>query len=135
MRQLIRVMSVTVVVGLALWSTAHLEGQARVTLFEGARGILADGRPLENAAFPVAGSQSGQVGRVGEVPVPPGATRVSLAGKTVMPAIIDTHTHLSRTREMLLDDLRQRAYYGVGAALSLGQDPGDLPFQIRRESE
>ena len=135
MRQLIRVLSVTVVVGLALWSTARLEGQARVTLFEGARVILADGRPLENAAFTVAGSQFGQVGRVGEVPVPPGATRVSLAGKTVMPAIIDTHTHLSRTREMLLDDLRQRAYYGVGAALSLGQDPGDLPFQIRSESE
>jgi imidazolonepropionase-like amidohydrolase len=135
MRQLIRVLSVTVVVGLALWSTARLEGQARVTLFEGARVILADGRPLENAAFTVAGSQFGQVGRVGEVPVPPGATRVSLAGKTVMAAIIDTHTHLSRTREMLLDDLRQRAYYGVGAALSLGQDPGDLPFQIRSESE
>ncbi len=135
MRQLIRVLSVTVVVGLALWSTARLEGQARVTLFEGARVILADGRPLENAAFTVAGSQFGQVGRVGEVPVPPGAARVSLAGKTVMPGIIDTHTHLSRTREMLLDDLRQRAYYGVGAALSLGQDPGDLPFQIRSESE
>ena len=135
MRQLIRLLSVTVVVGLALWSTARLEGQARVTLFEGARVILADGRPLENAAFTVAGSQFGQVGRVGEVPVPPGAVRVSLAGKTVMPAIIDTHTHLSRTREMLLDDLRQRAYYGVGAALSLGQDPGDLPFQIRSESE
>ena len=135
MRQLIRVLSVTVVVGLALWSTARLEGQARVTLFEGARVILADGRPLENAAFTVAGSQFGQVGRVGEVPVPPGATRVSLAGKTVMAAIIDTHTHLSRTREMLRDDLRQRAYYGVGAALSLGQDPGDLPFQIRSESE
>ena len=135
MRQLIRVLSVTVVVGLALWSTARLEGQARVTLFEGARVILADGRPLENAAFTVAGSQFGQVGHVGEVPVPPGTTRVSLAGKTVMPAIIDTHTHLSRTREMLLDDLRQRAYHGVGAALSLGQDPGDLPFQIRSESE
>ena len=135
MRQLIRLLSVTVVVGLALWSTARLEGQARVTLFEGARVILADGRPLENAAFTVAGSQFGQVGHVGEVPVPPGAVRVSLAGKTVMPAIIDTHTHLSRTREMLLDDLRQRAYYGVGAALSLGQDPGDLPFQIRSESE
>jgi len=135
MRQLIRVLSVTVVVGLALWSTARLEGQARVTLFEGARVILADGRPLENAAFTVAGSQFGQVGHVGEVPVPPGTNRVSLAGKTVMPAIIDTHTHLSRTREMLLDDLRQRAYHGVGAALSLGQDPGDLPFQIRSESE
>jgi len=134
MRQLIRVLSVTVVVGLALWSTARLEGQARVTLFEGARVILADGRPLENAAFTVAGSQFGQVGRVGEVPVPPGATRVSLAGKTVMPAIIDTHTHLSQTREMLIDDLRRRAYFGVGAAMSLGQDTTDASYQVRSET-
>jgi imidazolonepropionase-like amidohydrolase len=34
---------------------------------------------------------------------------------------------------MLIDDLQRRAYYGVGAAMSLGQDPGDLPFQIRAE--
>jgi imidazolonepropionase-like amidohydrolase len=59
---------------------------------------------------------------------------VSLAGKTVMPAIIDTHTHLSQTREALMQDLRRRAYYGVSAAMSLGQDAGDLPFQIRAET-
>ncbi len=66
--------------------------------------------------------------------VPAGATRVNLAGKTVMPAIIDTHTHLSQTREMLLDDLKRRAYYGVGAALSLGQDTTDVSFQVRAQT-
>src|SRR4029078_12176558 len=54
--------------------------------------------------------------------------------KTVMPAIIDTHTHLSQTREALTNDLRRRPYYGVSAAMSLGQDEGDLPFQMRTES-
>ena len=135
MRHLLRVSAVTVVLVLAMWTTSRVGAQARVTLFEGARVILADGRTLENAVFTVTGNQIGQVGRMGEIGVPPGATRVSLTGKTVMPAIIDTHTHLSRTRDMLLDDLRQRAYYGVSAALSLGQDTGDLPFQIRSESE
>ena len=66
--------------------------------------------------------------------VPPGATRVDLAGKTVIPAILDSHVHLSTTREGLVDDLQRRAYYGVGAAMSLGQDAGDLPFQIRAET-
>jgi hypothetical protein len=47
---------------------------------------------------------------------------MSLAGKTVMPMIIDTHVHLSETREALIRDLRQRAYYGVSAALSMGTD-------------
>ncbi len=51
-----------------------------------------------------------------------------------MPAIIDTHTHLSGTRPALTDDLRRRAYYGVGATMSLGQDAGDLPFQMRAET-
>ena len=66
--------------------------------------------------------------------VPAGATRVNLAGKTVMPAIIDTHTHLSQTREMLVDDLRRRAYFGVGAAMSLGQDTTDASFQVRAQT-
>jgi imidazolonepropionase-like amidohydrolase len=59
---------------------------------------------------------------------------VNLAGKTVMPAIIDTHTHLSQTREALIDDLRRRAYFGVGAAQSLGQDTTDASFQVRAQT-
>jgi imidazolonepropionase-like amidohydrolase len=58
--------------------------------------------------------------------VPAGAARVSLAGKTVMPMVVDTHVHLSPTRELLIRDLRRRAYYGVSAALSLGADNYDL---------
>jgi imidazolonepropionase-like amidohydrolase len=105
-----------------------------VTVFEGARLIVGDGRPpIENAAFVVSGARFTQVGRSGVVRAPAGAARVSLAGKTVMPAIIDTHTHLSQTREELTNDLRRRAYYGVSAAMSLGQDKGDLPFQMRAE--
>ena len=49
---------------------------------------------------------------------------MSLAGKTVMPTIVDTHVHTSQTREALTQDLTRRAYYGVSAAMSLGQDTG-----------
>jgi imidazolonepropionase-like amidohydrolase len=106
-----------------------------VTVFEGARVIVGDGRvPIENATFVVQGNRFVQVGRAGDVKVPAGAMRVNLAGKTVMPAIIDTHTHLSQTREMLITDLTRRAYYGVSAAQSLGQDTTDISFQIRAET-
>ena len=37
-----------------------------------------------------------------------------------MPDLIDTHTHLSQTKEGLDRDLKRRAYYGVSAALSMG---------------
>src|SRR5262245_45996736 len=107
---------------------------AAITAFEGARVIIGDGRVVENGAFIVEGGRLSQVGRTGEVKVPSGAARVSLGGKTVMPAILDTHTHLSQTREALIEDLRRRPYYGVTAAMSLGQDRGDLPFQIRSET-
>src|SRR5215510_9770097 len=106
-----------------------------VTIFEGARIITGDGRaPLENASFIVSGGRFTQVGSAASVRPPAGAARVSLAGKTVMPAIIDTHTHLSQTRDALLDDLRRRAYFGVGAAQSLGQDTTDVSFQVRAQT-
>jgi imidazolonepropionase-like amidohydrolase len=85
-----------------------------VTAFEGARLIVGDGRPaIENATIVVEGSRIVQAGA--GVRAPDGAAHVSLAGKTVMPALIDVHTHLSQTRDGLTRDLRRRAYYGVGA--------------------
>ena len=39
-----------------------------------------------------------------------------------MPMMIDTHVHLSTTRDAVIRDLRRRAYYGVSAVLSMGTD-------------
>ena len=118
----------------AVKAAAQPPAAGKVLVFQGARLITGQDRaPIDNATFIVEGDRFGRVGRAGDVQVPPGATRVDLTGKTVMPAIVDTHTHLSRTRDALVEDLRQRVYYGVGAVMSLGQDPGDLPFQVRDE--
>src|SRR5881396_3847401 len=109
-------MRLLVLAAVAAMSAAILAQAPTVTVFEGARVIIGDGRaPIENATFIVSGNRFTQVGRAG-VKLPEGAMRVNLAGKTVMPAIIDTHTHLSQTREMLINDLKRRAYYGVSAA-------------------
>jgi imidazolonepropionase-like amidohydrolase len=106
-----------------------------VTVFEGARLIIGDGSaPIENAAIVVEGARFVQVGRADDVKVPAGAARVNLAGKTVMPAIVDAHTHMPTAREALVDQLQRKAYYGVGAVMSLGQDTGDVAFQVREET-
>jgi imidazolonepropionase-like amidohydrolase len=123
----------------------------REVLFEGARLIAGDGRsPIENSAFLVEGTTFTKVGRKGEIQRPPGATRVDLTGKTVMPALIDIHNHLgwtnqktnqatrqSYTRELVIDHLQRYAYYGVAATLSMGLDRWDvnpeLPYQLRNE--
>ena len=104
-----------------------------VTAFEGARAIVGDGDVIENATLLVDDTRLVAVGAAADVVVPPGATRVDLTGRTVMPAIIDTHTHLGETREELVENLARKAYWGVGVAMSLGRDVGDFPYQIRDE--
>jgi imidazolonepropionase-like amidohydrolase len=125
----------------------HLNAQtpAPATLFEGARLIAGDGRPaIENSAFIVEGARITQVGTRDSVRKPDGATVVDLKGKTVMPAIVDAHSHLGYTdartgdtssthytRDNLLDHLRRYAYFGIAATLSMGLDRGELPFELR----
>ena len=123
----------TIVFALFADSAGPVRAQG-VTAFEGARLIVGnESSPIENATLLVNGARIVQAGRAADVSVPAGATRVSLAGKTVMPMIIDTHVHLTPTREGLTRDLRRRAYFGVSTAMSLGQDPYDL-LDIRGET-
>jgi imidazolonepropionase-like amidohydrolase len=105
--------------------------RADVTAFEGARLILGNGSVVENGTLVIDGNKIVQAGQ--GVAVPAGATRVNLAGKTVMPAIIDTHVHLSPTREKVILDLKRRAYFGVGAVMSMGADLYDM-LEIRNET-
>jgi len=106
---------------------------AQVTAYEGARLIVGDGRVVESATLLVDGAKLAQAGAAADVRVPSGARRVDLKGKTVMPMIIDTHVHLSTSREALLRDLRQRAYWGVSTALSLGLDGFEL-LDVRNQT-
>lgn len=98
-----------------------------VTAYEGARIITGnDSAPIENGTLVVQGDKIVGAGPAASVQVPAGATRVNLAGKTVMPMIIDTHVHLSATKEKLTNDLKRRAYFGVSAAMSMGTDNLEL---------
>ena len=114
-------------------STPEAPEAAAVTVFEGARLIVGDdSEPIEDAAFIVEEDRITAIGQSGELDVPAGAARVDLTGKTVMPALIDTHKHVAGDREALVDQLQQMAYYGIGVAMSLGRD-FDLAFQVREE--
>jgi len=124
---------VTIVVLGVLAGFAVPAAAQAVTAFEGARLIVGDGRVIENATLVVDGTKIAQAGKAADVRLPAGAARVNLAGKTVMPMIIDTHVHLSSTRDALVRDLRSRAYYGVSAALSMGTDSYEL-LDIRSQT-
>jgi imidazolonepropionase-like amidohydrolase len=66
-----------------------------VTVFRGARLIVGDGSPaLDDAAFVVRGDRFVAVGPSAAIDAPAGATSVDLRGQTVMPAIVDAHSHI-----------------------------------------
>jgi imidazolonepropionase-like amidohydrolase len=111
----------------------------QITAFENARLIVGNGNTIERSAFVIQGNRITALGRAGEVQIPAGAVRVDLAGKTVMPAIVDTHSHLGYfdevtnkemadqfTRERVRDHLDRFAYTGHALTYSLGSDMPDF---------
>ena len=103
-------------------------------VYEGATVLTGDGSaPIENGLVVVDQGRIVAVGAAGAVTAPEGATRVDLKDKTVIPAIIDAHTHLSTNRDALLLDLKRRAYFGVAAAFSMGTDGEGAPLEVRDE--
>lgn len=117
----------------------------RTVVYEGARLISGDGdAAIEDSAFAVEDGRFVHVGRRGEWATPADAVRVDLAGKTVMPALVDAHSHIgyvkgmssgpaNYTRENILDHMHRFAYHGVAATHAMGSDFGDLPFAVRDE--
>jgi len=130
----------------AAWAQSPPGSARGAVVFEGARLLRpGSGSPIERGTLLV---ENGRIVRIGESPAdvmaPAGATRIDLAGKTVMPLLVDTHVHLGYqkglvfaadnfTRDTIADQLDRYLYAGVGAVLSLGTDPGTLPFQVRAE--
>jgi imidazolonepropionase-like amidohydrolase len=122
----------TTAASLAVLAIFSVPSQAQVTAYEGGRLIVGNGNTIDNGTIVVDGGRIAQAGPAASVKVPAGAKRVSLKGKTVMPMMLDTHVHLSGKRETLIRDLRQRAYWGVSAAMSMGTDNLEL-LPIRYE--
>jgi imidazolonepropionase-like amidohydrolase len=121
--------------------------QGGTAIYEGARLIIGDeSAPIENGAFVVQNGRITAVGRKGSVPAPAGAQRVDLTGKTVMPAMVNAHSHLGYerftraagesmaehfTQENLLDHLQREAFYGVGTVNDGGSAPVNFSVQFQ----
>jgi imidazolonepropionase-like amidohydrolase len=127
----------------AVWVATGLWAQSSTTLFVGAR-LITDGDrpPIEDSAFLVENGRISRVGRRNEVQAPAGAARIDLTGKTVMPAIVNAHGHVgylrdtsfsasNYTRDIIINQLKQYAYYGVGVVMTAGTDPGDISYELR----
>jgi imidazolonepropionase-like amidohydrolase len=117
----------------AAWPLANAAQQPAATkAFTGAR--LVDGTdraPIDNATIVVRDGKVVAAGPAARVTVPGGAERVSLAGKTVIPGLVNAHGHVGNTvgleqgkysAENVQRDLKTYAAYGVTTVFSLGDD-------------
>ncbi len=67
---------------------------AQTLVIKGGRLIDGTGRPpIENSVIVIEGNRFKDVGRTGQVAIPPGARVIDVSGKTVMPGFIDGHCH------------------------------------------
>ena len=117
---------------------------AEVKVFKGF--TLIDGSGGASAASSAMIVDNGRITWVGptaKLKAPAGAETIDLAGKFVMPGIINLHCHLGNvvdltqdkkfyTRQNVEKDLNTFASYGVTTVLSMGTDQ-DLIFRIRDE--
>lgn len=139
--------AVALAFALAATPRAQPRVASRPVVFEGARLIIGDNSPtIESGAFVVQDGKITSVGATRSVTVPSGATHVSLTGRTVMPAMVNTHVHIgyegytswgakNYTPENVLDHLRREAYYGVAATQSVGSSPTDASIAFVRDQQ
>jgi imidazolonepropionase-like amidohydrolase len=122
--------------------TAHAQ---QAVVYEGARLIIGDGSAaIENGAFVV---ENGHITAIGPRLQPPaGAKHVNLAGKTVMPAMINVHVHIgyegysswgaqNYTPSNVLDHLQREAFYGTAVTQSVGSSPLEESLQFQRDQQ
>ena len=113
--------------------------QDEVVALEGA--TVFDGeRRLGRATVLISG---GVIRGVGEVPVPAGARRVDLSGRTIIPGLVSAHSHVGNsagaetggrfsTRENVLAQLRRYQVFGVTTVTALGLGT-DMVLDVRDE--
>ena len=115
------------------------------TLFTGARLITGDGSPaIEDGAILVRHGLIEAVGGPFTIQTDEPVRRIDMAGKTVMPTIVNPHGHIGYqkegvtdsanfSRDNVIDHLHRRSYYGISVFQSLGTDRDDIEISIRDE--
>ena len=99
-----------------------------VIALEGATLIDGSGRaPVTDAVILVKNGHIQAVARVNEVPVPRGALRLSVIGKTVVPGFVDAHAHVERWAA------ERYVAWGVTTVRDLGAASTDSSIALRND--
>ena len=131
--------------------TTLLGAQARnpvgAVVFDGARLLDGTGSPaVEDSVFVVENGRFTAAGPRASTKVPGSATHVNLAGKTVMPGMINAHVHIgyegyttwraeNYTFDNVVDHLTREAYYGTAVTTSVGTNFEAVAAQVEKAQQ
>ena len=126
--------------GAAVILSAQTSTSARVGLV-GARVIDGTGAvPIPNAAVLISNGRIERVGPAATVTIPSDATRIDVAGKTIVPGFINAHGHLNSgdrslpLYDQIIQQLEIYRRFGVTTVYALGDD-GLESVRVRDENE
>ena len=114
--------------------------------FTGARLITGSGDAIEDGVLVVRDGRVASAGAAGTVDVPADAARMDLAGRTIIPGLINAHGHVNNVRGLeadpafyteahVEDQLALYARYGVTTVLSLGGGgPAGMAVRDRQDA-
>ncbi len=111
-------------------------GVAGVMALTGARVITISGdQVIEKADMVITDGRITALGRSGSVTIPANAKRVDVSGKTIIPGLVDLHTHNHRSASGILPrhDYEMAAVLAYGVTTTL--DPGSFSQNIFPQSE
>ncbi len=125
----------------AVWPSGQ-PASGTTKAFTGARLIDGTGAaPIENGVIVVRDGRIVAAGPAASTRIPQGSERIEVAGRTIVPGLVNAHGHVGataglrsdpslNTEENVLRQLRLYARYGVTTVVSLGDD-GDAGFRMR----
>jgi len=96
------------------WTQTPVTAVVGGTIFDGTGGAL-----IEDGVILMSGERITAAGTRERVTIPPDATRIDAAGRTIIPGLINTQAHISaHTRSEVEAQLRLYARYGVTSVFS-----------------
>ncbi|HEX8256560.1 MAG TPA: amidohydrolase, partial [Allosphingosinicella sp.] len=109
--------------------TVALVGAKIVTMADEAGGIVEDGIVI------IEGNRIRAVGRRGQVAIPAGATQVDVAGKTIIPGLIDAHAHGAQGEDDLIPQQNWEAMAHLAFGVTTVHDPSSTSSEIFGSAE
>jgi len=122
--------------GVKIGFTAKTDVPTATVVISGARIVTMKGdEVIENGRIVVKGQRIFAVGKAADIAVPPGATLIDAAGKTIIPGLIDAHWHGGMGEAGIIPQQSWVNYASLAFGVTTMHDPSNDTSTIFTQSE